>query len=319
MRHVCRSELAVALTAGGPRSRYAPWRPPTLPTFVRASVALLSLGVVLLRAGPASAQLIAAKSGPVVYGHHHVNATSIAAHRKFFVDALGGEPVTIAGREIVKFPNVLIFLREQAPTGGSIGTTADHLGLSVPDLRPVIARLKAGGYRMITRDSVPPEWPVVDDVTSNPVGAGRSIAYVMGPDDLKVELVQIPDQDAPVALQHVHFFSPQRAEMRDWYVKVFGASAVAPAADARFLTATLPGVSLNFTESRAPVVGTKGRVVDHVGFEVDNLPAVLKKLEAMGITAENVRQVPDLAISIAFITDPWGTYVELTEGLDAIR
>jgi hypothetical protein len=25
---------------------------------------------------------------------------------------------------------------------------------------------------------------------------------------------------------------------------------------------------------------------------------------------------PDLGISLAFITDPWGTYIELNEGLD---
>jgi hypothetical protein len=35
--------------------------------------------------------------------------------------------------------------------------------------------------------------------------------------------------------------------------------------------------------------------------------------------AENVRRVPELGIDIAFITDPWGTLIELTEGLDAIR
>ena len=34
--------------------------------------------------------------------------------------------------------------------------------------------------------------------------------------------------------------------------------------------------------------------------------------------AENVRRVPELGIDIAFITDPWGTLIELTEGLDAI-
>jgi hypothetical protein len=31
------------------------------------------------------------------------------------------------------------------------------------------------------------------------------------------------------------------------------------------------------------------------------------------------RQVPALGISIAFINDPWGTYIELTEGLDKIN
>lgn len=285
---------------------------------MRSGLALACLGVLFLQAAPSSAQLRVAGDGPVVYGHHHVNATSVAAHTTFFVDALGGLPVTVGGRPIVKFPDVLVFLREQAPTGGSIGTTADHLGLSVPDLRPVIAKLKAGGYRMITRDSLPPDWTVTDDIARSPAG-GRPIAFVLGPDDLKVELVQIADQPAPVALQHVHFFGPQREEMQAWYVKVFGARAAAPAPGARFLTATLPGVSLNFSASSTPVVATKGRVVDHVGFEIDGLPAYLRKLEAMGITPDNVREVPDLGISIAFITDPWGTLIELTEGLDKIR
>lgn len=279
---------------------------------------LVCLSVLLLRVEPASAQVSAAADRPIVYGHHHVNATSVAAHTRFFVDVLGGKPVTIAGRQIVTFPNVLVFLREQTPTGGSVGTTADHLGLSVPELRSVVARVKAAGYRMITRDSVPAEWTVTDDVTKSPAG-GRSIAFALGPDDLKVELVEIPEQATPAALNHVHFFGPDRDAMRAWYVELFGARAGAATAASRFLTATLPGVSLNFSASPRPVVPTKGRVVDHVGFEVDDLPAFLKRLERLGIAAENVRQVPDLGISIAFITDPWGTLIEVTEGLDAMR
>jgi catechol 2,3-dioxygenase-like lactoylglutathione lyase family enzyme len=285
---------------------------------MKSTLITLALGILLLvSAMPASAQLTAAKEGPVVYGHHHLNVTSVAEHKKFFVDTLGGVLVTIGAREIVKFPNVLVFLREQAPKGGSVGTTADHLGLSFPSLPPVIARLKAAGYRMVTRESAPSDWPVNDDITRNPSGTGRSIAFVMGPDDFKVELLEIKEQKTPVALQHVHFFVQQTDEMQAWYIKVFGAKAGAPGG--RFLSATLPGVTLNFQASPSAVVGTQGRVIDHVGFEIDNLPEFLKKLEAMGIKAANVRDVPDLGISIAFITDPWGTYIELTEGLDKIQ
>ena len=28
-----------------------------------------------------------------------------------------------------------------------------------------------------------------------------------------------------------------------------------------------------------------------------------------------IRQVPNSRVKIAFLTDPWGTYIELTEGL----
>ena len=67
------------------------------------------------------------------------------------------------------------------------------------------------------------------------------------------------------------------------------------------------------------MVGTQGRALDHIGFEVKNLEAFTKKLESQGIKLTSpYRQVAALGISIAFITDPWGTYIELTEGLDKV-
>src|ERR1700730_5620751 len=131
-------------------------------------IALLVLSLITV-AGPTSAQLLVAKDGPVVYGHHHLNTTNMDAQKKFFVDALGGTVVKIGAnqQEIVKFPNVLIFFRPmQAPTGGSIGTTVNHIGFSVPDLRPVVAKIKANGFKMITADSVAANVKVADDIAA---------------------------------------------------------------------------------------------------------------------------------------------------------
>ena len=56
------------------------------------------------------------------------------------------------------------------------------------------------------------------------------------------------------------------------------------------------------------MVGTEGRALDHIGFDVKNLEAFTKKLEAQGIKLTSpYRKVEALGISIAFITDPWGT------------
>jgi catechol 2,3-dioxygenase-like lactoylglutathione lyase family enzyme len=99
-------------------------------------------------------------------------------------------------------------------------------------------------------------------------------------------------------------------------VKTFAAK---PREGTQFPAADLPGVALNFSVSADPVVPTQGRAIDHIGFEVKNLEAFCKKLEADGIKlAVPYRQVPALGIAIAFFTDPWGTYIELTEGLDKI-
>jgi hypothetical protein len=49
---------------------------------------------------------------------------------------------------------------------------------------------------------------------------------------------------------------------------------------------------------------------------VRNLAEFCKKLEAQGIKIDvPFRDVPALKITLAFITDPWGTYIELNEGL----
>jgi len=271
---------------------------------------------LFVAASSSQAQLLVAKDAPVAYGHHHLNVTSIPADVKFF-ETLGGTPITVAGRSIMKFPNVLVFLREQKPTAGTKGSSVDHIGFGVPDLRVMVDKIKAAGYRMVTKEEAPsPPWVAADDIATQP-GRDVRIAFAMGPDDLKVEIVEVKTQTVPVALHHVHYAGPDNTAMRDWYVKVFGAKPGNPGGT--FESATLPGVSLNFNKAPAGVAGTQGRAVDHIGFEIANLPEFLKKVEAMGIKPVNVRDVPDLGVSIGFITDPWGTYIELTEGLKKIQ
>ena len=283
----------------------------------RALAPLAALLLIAATAPDAVAQLTVAKDGPIVYGHHHLNTSNIGAEKKFFVETLGGKLVTIGtnNTEIVEFPGVLIFFRTQAPTGGTRGTTANHIGFSVPNLRPVVDKVKANGFKMITSTEAPGR-EVKDDIAGPLQPGGASIAFAQGPDDLKVEFVEAKQQTIPIQLHHVHFFNPKNTEMQGWYVKTFGAEARSGGA---FPSGLLPGVTLNFSPSNDPVVGTQGRALDHIGFEVKNLEAFCKKLEADGIKlAVPYRQVPALGISIAFLNDPWGTYIELTEGLNKV-
>ena len=57
-------------------------------------VRVMSVLFVVAVVSTASAQLTAAKEGPVVYGHHHLNVTSIDEHKKFWT-ILGGTPIKI--------------------------------------------------------------------------------------------------------------------------------------------------------------------------------------------------------------------------------
>lgn len=263
-----------------------------------------------------SAQLVAAKDGPVVYGHHHLNVTDLAAHRRFWVDALGGTPVIIgtSKAERVKFRNVLVFFTEQKPTGGTRGSVVNHVGFEVPNLRAAIDKLKAAGFPMATAGEAPSTMPVKDDIATNP--SGNKLAFVLGPDETKVELIENTTVPA-IVMHHIHWAAPDVAAMKAWYVQMFGAR---PGMRGTFEAGDLPGVNLTFGGAAgATVVPTKGRSLDHIGFEVRNLETLVKDLEAKSVTFDRpYTKVPALGIAIAFLTDPWGTNIELTEGLTAV-
>ncbi|HLI85927.1 MAG TPA: VOC family protein [Bryobacteraceae bacterium] len=283
----------------------------------------IGLAILLFVPAAADAQILVAGEGPVVYGHHHLNTTNMAAQKKFFAETLGGTVVKIGSgerqQEIIKFPNVLIFFRPmQAPAGGSIGTTVNHIGFSVSDLKPLVAKIKANGFQMITTDSVAANVKVTDDIAA--ASPTTHIAFALGPDDVKVELVEVKSQKVPIQLHHIHFFGQMNTEMQAWYAKTFGAKMLPANPGSAFVQDQLPGVFLNFTPSATPTVGTTGRAIDHIGFEVKNLEAFAKKLEAEGIKLDRpYTKVPQLGIAIAFLKDPWGTNIELTEGLVNIQ
>jgi catechol 2,3-dioxygenase-like lactoylglutathione lyase family enzyme len=290
----------------------------TLITRVSALAALIVF--VLAPGANVAAQLAAAKDGQIVYGHHHLNVANVDEAKKFWIGALGGAPTKFGATEVVKVYNALIFLTPRKASGGSKGTSVDHIGFSVPNLRQVVDRVKAGGFRMVTAAEAPANITVKDDIgVVEGTGPVSGIAYAFSPDDVKVELVEMKAQSQPIASHHVHFFGAQK-EMHAWYMQTFGAAAGTSANSAAFITATLPGAGLNFTPAQPAPAGTQGRALDHIGFEVKNLEAFTKKLEAQGVKfAIPYKAVPDRGIAIAFFTDPWGTYIELTEGLDKVN
>ena len=72
-------------------------------------------------------------------------------------------------------------------------------------------------------------------------------------------------------------------------------------------------LSLAHADSVSP---TAGRAIDHIAFEIKDLESFCKKLAADGIKFDSPYQVlPQLKLSTAFLTDPSGTRIELTEGL----
>jgi catechol 2,3-dioxygenase-like lactoylglutathione lyase family enzyme len=290
----------------------------------RMTLAALA-AVTLMPVSTPSAQLLSNPEAPIRIAHYHLNVTSIDAHKKFWADTLGGQPMKFEGIDVVKFPDAFIFLKVQKPKGPTRGTAFDHVGFAVPNVPAVAMKLAAAGYQETTgREPAPGTPPPAASGTSAVYGR---FAYFVGPDGAKIELVTAATPNAPpIVGHHIHFINKQYVEMQQWYMKAFDAT-LRPGQTDFFIGADLPGVgySLNFFrwegDQTITHVPTKDRVVDHVGFEVKSLEEFCKKLEAKGIKLTREYRKKDKAmgnISTAMITDPWGVSIELTEGLDKL-
>ena len=285
-------------------------------------VAVMALALAVLGQAPHSSAQILNNQAPVVVGHYHLNVTSVEAHKKFWVDTLGGTAIKFGNIDVIKFPDVLLFLRVQPPTGPTKGTAFDHIGFAVPDVPALTTKVVANGYQLtVGREPAPGQ-----TVSLPTAGNYGRFSYLLGPDGVKVELVTNMEPNAkPITHHHVHFINKQYVEMQQWYMKAFNAT-LRPGQTDFFIGADLPGVGymLNFFrwEGNQSIThaGTAGRAVDHVGFEVKNLEEFCRQLEAKGIKlAAPYRKIPALNnIGTAFITDPWGVSIELTEGLDKV-
>jgi catechol 2,3-dioxygenase-like lactoylglutathione lyase family enzyme len=276
------------------------------------AVVFAFVAVVLAVASPAAGQLHAAKEGPVSIGHHHLNVSDVDAHKRFWVDQLGAEVDSLGPLEVLKLPNLIVILRQREPTGSNRPSTVNHIGLQVRDVEAMVAKLKAAGYPIVTQEQIP---SAPGDLMPIP-GQDTRVAFVLAPDEMNVELFENKSLEVPVANHHIHFFVSDVEATKAWYVEHLGA---APGMRGSFEAADLPGVNLTFSPAEGEPLGTEGRVLDHIGFEVDGLEALCEKLEAAGIEfSVPYRRVDALGLGIAFFTDPWGTYIELTEGLDAL-
>ena len=254
----------------------------------------LRLAALFCAALPAAfAQLAPPNSAGVAMGHVHLNVRDVDASRQFYV-SLGGRAVRNGTLDMVEFPGVYINLRKQDPTGDTVGSSVNHVGFLVKNMEENLAKWKSLGYKIEP-------------------GNRPTQLYVISTDGAKLEMIEDQTISTPIKFHHVHYYVPDVLAAQAWYAKGVWRRAGQARAVRR---GGLPGVNLTFTKADGPQVSTKGRAVDHVGFEVTNLAAFAKKLEADGIKLDRAPgKASNGTTNIAFIYDPWGTYIELTEGL----
>jgi catechol 2,3-dioxygenase-like lactoylglutathione lyase family enzyme len=243
-------------------------------------------------ASAALAQLPAPNASGVTTGHTHLTVPSIARHAEIW-KALGAEQQS-ESRFVM--PGMYILLTEREPGAPSAETSANHLGFTVRDYAEYKAKLEAVNASFFFDNA--------ED--------GQILADL--PDGVRIEILVDDEQEAPIAFHHYHLAAADPAALQAWYLEAFGAEA----GERRGLpSAIVPGGRVDFLPVRGDApLPSRGNAIDHIGFEVSDMAAFAKRMEELGIEFDMPpTEVSAIGLTIAFITDPSGTYVEITQGL----
>jgi catechol 2,3-dioxygenase-like lactoylglutathione lyase family enzyme len=249
---------------------------------------------------PAAGQLATPNAMGVSAGHIHLYVSDVAAHQKFWT-LMGGVPVANQRLEMIQFPGVFILFRKAETKGGPAGSIVNHFGFVWKDLPAAMAKWKAEGYK------------IEQDEDANH-------GYILGPDGIRLEFFGDPSLKVPVQMNHIHLYPQDIPAMQAWYTRVLGGvpGKRAIGGSPNLIDCVeVPGVILAMSQGQAKLEPTAGRSLDHIGFEVKDLPEFLQRAEAQGATITQKLTSSNFSskMRVAFITDPWGTKMEVTEGL----
>jgi len=102
--------------------------------------------------------------------------------------------------QLVSFPNLLVFLTARPPTGGTRRSIVNHVGLNY---RHSPRRGPSNRHRI------------------GPQVEGNIIAFVLGSDGVKVELIENKTNANEIQLHHIYWAATEGEEMRAWYTEHF--------------------------------------------------------------------------------------------------
>ena len=260
---------------------------------------LLAPALAILGAASAFGQFAPPNDAGVALGHIHLFVKDVAAQQRFFTEVMGGTALDNPINPTVQFPGVWIMFRKAETSGPPEGSMVNHFGFTYRDLPAMLAKWKAAGVEVVQN-------------SPNPLQG-----YVVAPDGVRIEVFGDPSIPVPVRMDHIHIYTTDVAGMQAWYAKAFGAPlGKRPRVSRPGWTdcVFMPGnINLSFQPDDKKLAPTKGRSLDHIGFEVKNLDAFAKKLDAQGIKLDVPVRQANPTTKNAFLTDPWGIYIELTE------
>lgn len=309
-----------------------------------ALIGFLPLGAMILLCGlnltaggfeqakpqePAAAPPVA----PAHFHHLHLNTTDPAAAIDFYTSKFDSEKARFAGLldGVWAQKSWMLFTKVSAPPPWELTSAVWHFGWGAEDMKATYQKQLDMGTKFFN--------PITDisDIGGNKGATGLFYyAYVEGPDHALIELNTAQHHH----FGHLHLFSEDPVSAGEWYTKYFGAvrrSSAPPSRAPRIYRDVPIGPNTSLMMDNVNIIifpiaysrkaypehwknqtemsSTKGRVVDHIGFSVDNLSESLEKLRKDGVkVTDEIKSVAGGKIKYAFIEGPDKIRIELVEG-----
>lgn len=278
-----------------------------------------------------------AAPAPVAHFHHlHLNATDPAAALNFYTSKFDCEKGRFAGvmDAVWAQKSWMLFTKVNAPPPWELTSAVWHFGWGAEDMKATYQKQLDMGTKFFN--------PLTDisDIGGNRGATGLFYyAYVEGPDHALIEL----NTAAHHNFGHLHLFSEDPVSAGEWYMKYLGATrrgnpSTPPSREPRMYRGYQIGPAMSLMMDNVNIIifpieyskkaypdhwkngqtamsSTKGRVVDHVGFSVDNLAGTLEKLRKDGVkVTDEIKSAAGGKIKYAFIEGPDKIRIELVEG-----
>ena len=270
----------------------------------------------------------------IAHFHHlHLNTTDSAAAINFYTTKFDCEKGRFAGLldGVWAQKSWMLFNKVSSPPPWELTSAIWHFGWGAEDMKATYQKQLDSGTKFFT--------PLTDisDIGGNRGATGLFYyAYVEGPDHALIELNTAQHH----RFGHIHMFSEDPVSAGEWYMKYFGATrrGTAPSSrEPRFYRDFPIGPSMSLTidnvnmiiypiaysrkaypehwKNQKEMTSTKGRVVDHIGFSVDNLAETIEKMRKDGIkVTDEIKSAAGGKIKYAFIEGPDKIRIEIVEG-----
>jgi len=269
---------------------------------------------------------------PAHFHHLHLNTRDPAAAVAFYTSKFDCEPAQFLGQNAVWTQRSwLLFNKVKSAPPWELTSAIWHFGWGAEDMRAAYQKQLEMGTKFFT--------PLTD--ISNILGGSGSgrffYAYVETPDHGLVEL----NTSGNHQFGHLHLFSEDPVAAGEWYSRHFGIPrrGTAPVSrEPRFYRDFQIGPSSSLTMDNVNIIiypiqysrkayadhwkngqtaisPTKGRVVDHIAFSVDNLAETVKRLKQEAVTiTDPISTTAGGKLKHAFIEGPDYIRIELVEG-----